>query len=105
ELGEENFTTHSDSESILHLMRAQGTQAIDKLDGVFAFVYVDADQVIAARDPLGVKPLFYGQDDKGAIWFASELKALIAVCQTVNEFPPGHFYTPQTGFMRWYTPK
>ena len=76
------------------------------LDGVFAFVIVDGNEVYAGRDPIGVKPLFYGYDINQAIWFASEQKALIDVCteNEIHEFPPGHYYHTETGFVRYYHP-
>lgn len=96
--------TTSDSEIIVHLYEQMGTSFVDKLDGIFAFVVVDGDKFMAARDPLGVKPLFWGRDDHDAIWFASEIKALQEVCWEIKEFPPGHYFTPQEGFVRWYEP-
>ena len=51
-----------------------------------------------------VKPLYYGTDETGAIWFASEMKALADHCVEFSAFPPGHYYTPETGFVRYYKP-
>jgi asparagine synthase (glutamine-hydrolysing) len=39
------------------------------------------------------------------MWFASEMKALVDDCVTINIFPPGYYYTPETGFKRYYEPK
>ena len=75
------------------------------LDGVFSFVIVDGQEVYAGRDPIGVKPMFYGYDMNQSIWFASEQKALIDVCTEIHEFPPGHYYHTETGFVRYYHPK
>lgn len=97
--------TTSDSEIIVHLFEQEGTTFVDKLDGIFAFVVVDGKKFMAARDPLGVKPLFWGRDDHDAIWFASEIKALQEVCWEIKEFPPGHYFTPEEGFVRWYAPE
>lgn len=96
--------THSDSEIIVHLYEQEGVSFVDKLDGIFAFVVVDGDKFFAARDAIGVKPLFWGRDDHDAIWFASEYKALQEVCWEIDEFPPGHYFTPETGFVQWYQP-
>lgn len=49
-------------------------------------------EAIAARDPIGIRPLYYGYDQNGAIIFASEAKNLIGLCKRVNPFPPGHYY-------------
>ncbi len=46
----------------------------------------------AARDPIGIRPMFYGYAPDGKIMFASEMKALSDLCDEVNPFPPGHIY-------------
>lgn len=63
------------------------------LDGVFAVIIVDsvAQQVIVARDPYGVRPLYKGTRRDGRLAFASEMKALTPICDTIEAFPPGHF--------------
>ncbi|MDT0689464.1 asparagine synthase B [Salegentibacter sp. F188] len=104
ELKDHKFRTTGDSEVIVHLYEEYGYDFLDKLDGVFSFVIVDGKDFIAARDPIGVKPLYYGTDDDGAIWFASEMKALADQCSSFAAFPPGHYYTPETGFVEYYTP-
>ena len=66
------------------------------LDGVFAIVIVDAgrQQIIVARDPYGVRPLYYGYtSDSASICFASEMKALAPICSTIHAFSPGHYQT------------
>ncbi|MDT0684773.1 asparagine synthase B [Autumnicola psychrophila] len=104
ELKDHQFRTTGDSEVIVHLYEEYGYDFLDKLDGVFSFVVIDGKDFIAARDPIGVKPLYYGTDDDGAIWFASEMKALADQCSNFAAFPPGHYYTPETGFVEYYTP-
>lgn len=54
-----------------------------------------------ARGPLGVRPLYYGRTERGTLAFASEVKALLALTEDVNEFPPGTWYTPRDGFHRY----
>ena len=103
-LKEHVFRTHSDSEVIVHLYEEFGYDFLNKLDGVFAFVIIDGDDYIAGRDPIGVKPLYYGKDAFGRMYFASEMKALADQCVEFAAFPPGHFYTPQTGFVRYFEP-
>jgi asparagine synthase (glutamine-hydrolysing) len=98
------FRTKSDSEVIVHLYEEFGYDFLDKLDGDFAFVVVDGDDYIAGRDPLGVKPLYYGMDERGRMYFASEMKPIADQCKTFSTFPPGHFYTPKTGFVKYYKP-
>ncbi|MBE99918.1 asparagine synthase B [Flavobacterium coralii] len=99
------FRTHSDSEVIVHLYEEFGYNFCNMLDGMFAFVVVNGDDFIAGRDPLGIKPLYYGLDERGRIYFASEMKAIADQCQTFSTFPPGHYYTPQTGFVKYYRPQ
>ena len=50
------------------------------------------DSLVAARDPIGIRPLFYGYDRAGAIVFASEAKNLVGLCAQIFPFPPGHYY-------------
>ena len=69
----------------------------NSLDGVFAIVAMNNDVIFAARDPIGVRPLYYGIDSNdGSIAFSSEVKALQKFCQIVQEFPKGHYYTSDT---------
>ncbi|MBW2700074.1 MAG: asparagine synthase B [Deltaproteobacteria bacterium] len=91
---EHHFKTKSDCEVILHLYEERGADFIDDLDGVFSFVLCDEEtgQFIAARDPIGVVPLYWGWGPDGSTWFASEMKALQDVCQRFEPFPPGHVY-------------
>jgi len=60
-----------------------------------------ADGVFLARDPLGVRPLYVGWTDGGALCFASEVKALLEVTRAVREFPPGAWYDDREGFQRF----
>lgn len=103
-LKDHSFRTKSDSEVIVHLYEEFGYDFCDKIDGDFAFVIVNGDDFIAARDPLGVKPLYYGLDQRGRIYFASEMKSLADQCKTFSTFPPGHYYTQKTGFVKYYRP-
>lgn len=99
------FTTKSDSEAILRGYEAWGEKVIDHLDGDFAFVIAEGGKVFAARDAIGIKPLYVGRDATGGLWFGSEQKALFEHCETIEEFPPGHKFTLEKGFERWFTPK
>jgi asparagine synthase (glutamine-hydrolysing) len=103
-LKEHIFRTKSDSEVIVHLYEEFGYDFCNKIDGDFAFVVVNGDDFVAARDPLGVKPLYYGLDERGRIYFASEMKSLSDQCKTFSTFPPGHYYTQKTGFVKYYKP-
>jgi len=99
------FRTTSDSEVIVHLYEKYGYDFCHLLDGMFAFVVIDGDDYIAGRDPLGIKPLYYGLDDRGRMYFASEMKSIADQCKTFSTFPPGHYYTPETGFVKYYQPQ
>lgn len=95
------YRTGSDSESILHLIARHGPQAVSRLDGMFAFVLANNERLIAARDPIGIKPLYFGEKD-GAIAFASEAKALSGYCDSIKEFPAGAVFDSATGLHRYY---
>ena len=89
-----HFQSESDCEILLPLYREYGTDMFSMLDAEFALILYDGNtqQFLAARDPIGIRPLYYGHDQKGAIVFASEAKNLVGLCETVLPFPPGHFY-------------
>ena len=88
------FQSGSDCEILLPLFREYGLSMFSRLDAEFALIIYDAmtDSLIAARDPIGIRPLFYGYDKDGAIMFASEAKNLVGLCKEVCPFPPGHYY-------------
>lgn len=90
---ENNFimSSYSDCEVILHMYKKYGLkETLEKLDGVYAFILKDQDKYYVARDPYGVRPLFYGSKEN-SIFFASEMKALSFMDQ-VSWFPPGHYW-------------
>ena len=96
------FKTQSDSEVILHLYEEKGPECVKELDGMFAFALFDGDDFMMARDPIGIKPLYYGQEN-GNFYFTSELGAMtLAGLEEVHEFPAGHYYTPKEGFVEYY---
>lgn len=98
------FRTRSDSEVILALYQEKGPAAVSELDGMFAFALCDEEKntFMLARDPIGIKPLYYGYRE-GIMYFTSELGAMsLAGVDEVHEFPPGHYYTPEDGFVRFY---
>lgn len=96
------FTTNSDSEVVLHLYRELGPECVYDLDGMFAFAIFDGDEFMMARDPIGIKPLYYGYFGDH-LYFSSELGAMtLAGVDEVHEFPAGHYYTPAEGFVQYY---
>lgn len=89
-----SFKSDSDCEILLPLYKEFGTDMFKMLDAEFACIIFDAkrQKYIAARDPIGIRPLYYGYDEKGTIVFASEAKNLVGICQKIMPFPPGHYY-------------
>jgi len=110
----------SDCEVIAHAYaKYGGPKTAAMLDGMFAFVVFEECEktgkvnCFAARDPVGIKPLYYGRtagansDDPAAYVFSSELKALVdhADPETVVAIPPGHYWTPEGGLVCYYNPE
>ncbi|KAK7043595.1 asparagine synthetase [Paramarasmius palmivorus] len=105
------FKTHSDCEPIIPLYRKHDKGLCQLLDGMFSFVLLDESvtppRIIAARDPIGITTLYQGRNSKkpGAVWFASELKAIIDDCDSIIAFPPGHVYDSRDdSTTRYYRP-
>jgi asparagine synthase (glutamine-hydrolysing) len=99
------FRTQSDCEVILPLYREKGVEFLDELNGMYAFCLYDEDRDfwMMARDPIGIIPLYYGHDANGQLYVASEMKALMEVCNPVHEFPPGHYWcSGEEAPVRWY---
>ena len=89
------FISHSDCEVLLPLYEIFGIAGlVTKLDAEYALVIWDAveEKLVAARDPMGIRPLFYGKTKDGTMAFASEVKALHDICIEITPFPPGHYY-------------
>lgn len=106
-----DFQTGSDCEVILALYRDKGIHFLEELSGIFAFVLYDEEheKYLIARDPIGVIPLYIGQNTDGKIFVASELKALEGVCDSYEPFLPGHYVEFEKDkdkkyqFKRYYT--
>ncbi len=88
------FESDSDCEILLPMYREYGTDMFAMLDAEYALILFDGEtkQFVAARDPIGIRPLYYGYDKKGAIVFASEAKNLVELVDRIMPFPPGHYY-------------
>ena len=96
--GKYSFRTGSDCEVIIPLYKkyretGDFSKMIEELSGIFAFALYDSehDVYLIARDEIGVIPLYQGWDKAGRYYVASELKALEGDCQTIEEFPNGHY--------------
>ena len=101
------MATRSDCEVILALYEQRGTSFLNDLNGIFAFILYDEarGRYLIARDPMGVMPLYTGRDEHGNFFVASELKALVQICKTIEDFPPGHFLDSEVGHVvRYYDP-
>ena len=75
-----HYRTRCDTETVLHLYAAHGFEAPRYLRGMFAFAIWDRErrELFLARDRFGVKPLYYALTPDGSLYFASEIKALLA---------------------------
>ncbi len=73
------YETHCDTETILHLFEEYGERCVEKLRGMFAFAIWNRakKELFIARDRLGVKPLYYVHDERGNLFFGSEIKTIL----------------------------
>uniref|UniRef100_A0A7E4UP90 Asparagine synthetase [glutamine-hydrolyzing] n=1 Tax=Panagrellus redivivus TaxID=6233 RepID=A0A7E4UP90_PANRE len=82
----------SDCAAIIHAFKAFNgnlKKACAALDGVFAFAMADDQFLYIGRDPIGVRPLFYGYTPTGSLVFGSEVKCIEKLCDRLEYFPPG----------------
>ena len=93
-----SFKSDSDCEILLPMYSEFGTEMFRLMDAEFALVLYDGQtqRYIAARDPVGIRPLYYGQDERGAYIFSSEPKSLVGICDRIMPFPPGHYAVIET---------
>ena len=88
------FISDSDCEILPALYREHGTDMFGMLDAEYALILYDHtnQEYIAARDPIGIRPLYYGIRDDGTYVFASEPKNLMGLVNRIIPFPPGHYF-------------
>lgn len=93
-----SFLSGSDCEILPALYKEYGTGMFRMLDAEFALILYDNREktCIAARDPIGIRPLYYGIREDGTYVFASEPKNLIDLVGTIRPFPPGHYFKDGT---------
>jgi len=84
------------SEVVLHGFEENKMKIFEMIDGEFALGLANNDQLVLARDRLGIRPLYIGFYE-GNLCFASEIKALIGLVDKIHEFPPGHFLISDMG--------
>ena len=89
-----SFISDSDCEILPAMYKEYGTAMFGMLDAEYALIMYDVkkDMYIAARDPIGIRPLYYGKSASGAYVFASEPKNLLKLVDKVFPFPPGHYF-------------
>lgn len=80
ELGPTEFRGHSDTETLVHCLARWGDDAIPRCNGLYAYAALDVERrrLLLVRDRFGVKPLYIARH-RGALWFASEVRALLAI--------------------------
>jgi asparagine synthase (glutamine-hydrolysing) len=86
----------SDAEMLLDLHRIYQQHCFSHIDGTFAVAVANEDELVLARDHVGARPIFYGNND-GVTYFASELKALKPYVDNAVELPPGKRYSSRGG--------
>ena len=88
------FNSDSDCEILLPMYEEYGMDMFGMLDAEFACIIYDGSthEFIAARDPIGIRPLYYGKTSEGNMVFASEPKNLTRLCKKIMPFPPGHYF-------------
>ncbi|MDO8240557.1 MAG: asparagine synthase-related protein [Candidatus Moranbacteria bacterium] len=90
------FFTDSDTETLLAGYIKWGAKVLDEVVGMYGFVIYDTKNksFFAARDIIGVKPLYYAENKKGEIYFASEMKelAILPDVKEIKELAPGHYF-------------
>ena len=104
--------TGSDCEVILPLYEEHGPsiEMVCNLRGMFSFILYDrkTDTYFAARDHIGITPLYIGWGNDGSVYIASEMKSLVNECNQFQCFPPGHIFCSKGDkagqFQRWFTP-
>ena len=89
-----SFISDSDCEILPALYKEYGTRMFRMLDAEYALIFYDAENgsYIAARDPIGIRPLYYCILSDGTYMFASEPKNLTSTGRKIFPFPPGHYF-------------
>jgi asparagine synthase (glutamine-hydrolysing) len=102
-LGDGGYRTRSDNEVALQLLTRRGPDALGELEGMYALLSATSDgrSFVAARDPVGIKPLYWARRGD-EVRFASELSAFDPAWRpSLEAFPPGHYWTPDGGLRRF----
>jgi len=80
------FKGHSDTETILYYLKIFGTAGIADFNGIYAFAFLDTNRrrIILARDPFGVKPVYYSSAEENGLVFSSEIRPVKTVNNNIN---------------------
>ena len=100
-----NFLTESDCEVIIALYDKFGVEFVDKMNGIFGFVIYDSleNEYFVSRDHMGIIPLYVGWSYDEVFYVSSELKSLEGICDKIEIFPPGNYYSSKTKeYVSWY---
>ncbi|MFL2617973.1 MAG: asparagine synthase B [Flavobacteriaceae bacterium] len=99
------FLTESDCEVIIALYDKFGLEFVDKMNGIFGFVIYDSleNEYFVSRDHMGIIPLYVGWSSDEVFYVSSELKSLEGICDKIEIFPPGNYYSSKTKkYVSWY---
>lgn len=104
------YTPRGDCDVIIGMYEEFGVDLLAHITGMFAFALYDkrTKSFMVARDPIGIIPLYSGEDDEGNLWFASEMKCLVGICEKITDFQPGTVLFGQCGQLKqtqYYQPK
>lgn len=102
-----NFVGNCDCQAIDVLWDQYGTDLCQHINGMFGFIVYNkkTGAFYAARDHVGIIPLYIGTDKTGGKWITSEVKTLAGVCDEVNILLPGHYITNEWEQKPWYKPE
>ena len=102
ELEDRPYSTRSDNEVALHLLREEGPDALGRLEGMFAFLCAKEDgNFLAARDPVGIKPLYWAQRRRERALRLRDRGLRRGVAPARRDVPPGRYWTPESGLVRF----
>jgi asparagine synthase (glutamine-hydrolysing) len=101
EIYNERGGAEADADVVLRLYRKFGRAFAGELRGAFACAILDGNELILARDALGIRPLYWGHATQGALCFASEMKALVGVSDDVRELLPRTTWSSIHGLGGW----
>ncbi len=99
------FATNADTEVALHLFEDNGADSVKKLEGMFALAFAKDGELTLARDPIGIKPLYYCEPETPegkSLQFASEMKALTDAGVAIHEVAPGTVYSSKGSRRTFY---